>query len=90
MSMLYNLLLFSSGSKSSHEPRGSCKSLLLRQSGGVVVGWWGRVNQFKVVLGSMEVWLWWSFHDSKIPSEMEEAPCQNLLTLKNSFEAKRL
>ena len=37
--------------------------------------WWGgvavvvgyRVNQCKVVLGGMEVWLWWSFHYSKIP-----------------------
>ena len=58
--------------------------------GSMVVGWWGRVNQCKVVLGSMEVWFRWSFLNSKIPSEMEEAPCQNLLTLKNSFEAKRL
>ena len=88
MSMLYNLLLFSSGSKSSHEPRGSCKSLLLRQGGGGVVVWWVRVNQCKVVLGDMEVLLWWSFHDSKISSEIEEAPRQNLLTLLKQFWSK--
>ena len=56
--------------------------------GGGVVVWWVRVNQCKVVLGDMEVLLWWSFHDSKISSEIEEAPRQNLLTLLKQFWSK--